>query len=236
MRVPIGLALLVCACWLVPISADAQLALIQGAPFTATRTRVINDGEQSYSVSGRVARSSNGSTYEEMPDHKTGEIFLIAIWDVPGQRSVLLDLKRKQYSVKPQSVRVGQIASGDALRDQIEYLKTLKPYQTAMDNGTTGEVTPLGFRTQDGFVEFGRRTVFELRPTSTLKSKVWEEWTVPALQLTVENTGFNAEGKPASVTRLTDIQTKEPDAHLFEIPSDFTPLTVPGAVNGTRSH
>jgi hypothetical protein len=209
------------------VSARAQLGLIKGSPCEATKTKTVSLPDDSFSVSSRVARSSNGSTYEEVPSRKTGEIVLIHILDVPGKRSIILDVKRKFYWIQPMSLPpTSNLSSAEALQKYIEFLKTWKGDHTS-DNGVETERIPLGFRTQDGFLEFGVRTVFDHLPSSwTLKEKVWEDWSIPTLAIPVEKTGFDSNNKPDQITKYSNIQTTEPDPHLFEIPQDYSPSPV----------
>ena len=209
------------------VPASAQFSLVRGSPFEATKTLTVSLPGNSFSISGRVARSSNSSTYEEMPNVKTGEIDMIHILDVPGQRGILLDVKRKFYWIQPISLStIGNLPSSEALQKHIEFLRTWKGAHTS-DNGVETEKTPMGFRTQDGFVEFGIRTVFDHMPSSwSLKEKVWEEWTIPSLAISVEKIGFDSNNKPEQITRYSDIRTTEPDPDLFEIPPGYSPAPV----------
>lgn len=228
MRTWIRYLLILVFCSLSAMTANAQLSLVKGLPFEATRTRIVDLPGNNYTVSGTVARSSNGSTYEEHQNPKTGEIDLITITDVPGNRAIFLDVKRRFYSIQLLNLSpVGNRPSNEALQ---KYVETLKPTHT-VDDGYDTETTYLGFRTQDGFLEFGRRMVFDSVPaSSTLKEKIWEDWTIPALSLTVEKTGFDSDNKPVQVTKFSDIRTEEPDPGLFEIPPGYSPRPA-GPVN-----
>jgi hypothetical protein len=222
-RIRIRYAVLLLYCCIGVVSARAQLGVIKGSPCEATKTRTVNLPDDSFSVSGRVARSSNGSTYEEMPNHKTGEIDLIQIFDAPGQRSITLDVRRKLYWVQPQSLSIGTLSSAEALQKHIEFLRTWKGDHTS-DNGVETERIPLGFRTEDGFLEFGVRRVIDHMPSSwTLKEKVWEDWDIPTLAIPVEKVGFDSNNKPDQIIKYSNIRTTEPDPHLFEIPRGYSP-------------
>jgi hypothetical protein len=209
------------------VPASAQMSLIKGSPFEAIKTRTVNLPGDSFSVSGRVARSSNSSTYEEMPNAKTGEIEMIHILDAPGRRTIFLDLKRKVYWVQPASFsEIGNLQSKEASQKYIEFLRTWKGDHSS-ENGVETERTPLGFRMQDGFLEFGVRTVINHMPSSwSLKEKVWEDWTIPALAISVEKVGFDSNNKPDQITRYSNIRTTEPDPDLFEIPPGYSPAPV----------
>lgn len=224
MRTLIRYSLILIFCFPGVVRTNAQMSLIKGLPFEATRTRIVTLPGDSYTVSGMVARSSNGSTYEEIRNHETGEIGLIHILDAPGRRSIFLNVKRRSYIIQPVNLApLGDAPSKEALEKDIEFLKTLKPTRTVEDGYDT-ETTYLSFRTQDGFLEFGRRMVFDSVPASSkLQQKIWEDWEIIGLSLTVEKTGFDRDNKPVQITRFLNIKTKEPDPSLFEIPSGYAP-------------
>ncbi len=227
MRTLIQHSMIFVFCYAGTASAGAQyFSLIKGSPIEATKTVTVSRAGESYSVSSRVARSSNSSTYVAIPNNKTGETVMIIILDIPGSRSILLDVTHKSYSVTLYSVpAIGDRPSKKALQRDLEFLRKLKPAHTSQ-NGYEVETTSLGFRTQDGFLEIGRRTVYDhLPPSSSLKEKIWEDWSIPALSIVAEKTGFDSDNKPLQRVRLTDIRTEEPDPHLFEIPQDYSPVT-----------
>lgn len=230
MRTRIRYSLVLVFCGLSALIANAQMSLVKGVPFEATRTRIINLPGDNYTVSSMVARSSNGSTYKEHRDPKTGELDLINIIDVPGNRGIVLDVKHKFYSIQPLNLAtVGSRSSDEAQQKYVEYLKTLKPTRT-QEEGYETETTPLGFRTQNGFLEFGRRMVFDnVSPSSSigsLKQKTWEDWWAISLSIFVEKIGFDADNKPVQITKISNIRTEEPDPRLFEIPPGYTPWPV----------
>lgn len=224
MRFPVKGWITVALCALAFNTANAQpVPLMKGAPFQGTKTRTINQPGEQYTVSSVVARSSDGSTYEEIPDRQTGTPVFILISDAPGMRRIFLDVKRKFYSVQPFSESIPNAPTPDQLQKNLDFLKTL----TATHESQGGYVitkTPLGFRTQDGFVVYGTRSVYErLPPSSKLTEKIWETWWIPALNLDVEKTGIGTDGKPVQTTKFTNILIKEPDASLFEIPAGYVP-------------
>ena len=217
--------LVLAMCVLPAVSALAQFELVKKSPFEATKTRTVSRSDGTYTVSDRVARSSDSSTYEEIRDLKTGELIYINIVDVPGRRSIFLDVKAKTYSFPETSLPavIPDPSSSEDLQKYIDYLKTLRPTHEA-DGDSDRDITPLGFRTEKGFQEFGRRIVFtRLAPTSSLKEKVWDDWRIPALSVTVEKVGLDAAGNPSNAWKLTDIRAQEPDPRLFEIPEGYAP-------------
>lgn len=223
--------IIVSLCALAFSTADAQLIpVMRGAPFQATKTLTINRPGEQYTVSSVAARSSDGSTHEEIPDLRTGAPAYILIADVPGMRRIFLDVKRKLYTVSELTESfLSNAPAPDQLQKRIDGLKTLTATHDSQD-GYERTTTPLGFRTQDGFITFGSRTVYErLPPSSKLTEKIWETWWMPALSLDVEKVGIGADDKPVSTTKFTNIHTKEPDTSLFEIPAGYVLLPPPPA-------
>jgi hypothetical protein len=222
------------ACWIavglcsvVAGGARAQIDMIKTAPFEAVRT-ISHAGSEHFTVSCKVARRSNGSTYQEMPDSRTGSTAYIMIQDAPGKRSILLDIRRKSYSITELSISsIPEARSPEQLQRLIERIKTQEPIHGLQD-GVNVTTTSLGLRTRDGFIENGQRRVMERPPASSLlKEQIWETWWIPALNVQVEQSGFDADNKVAQTTKLTDIRRTEPDPRLFEIPPDYVPSPPP---------
>ena len=210
-------------------TTDAQLVTVmKGAPFQATKTLTVNQPGEQYTVSSVVARGSDGSTYEELPDIRTGAPEIIFLADAPGMRRIVLDVKRKFYSIQPfLESSIPNAPTPDQLQKNLDSLKTLKASHDSQD-GYEVTKTPLGFRTQDGFVAYGTRRVYErVPPSSKLTDKIWEDWWMPALSLDIEKTGIGANNKPTHATKFTNIRTKEPDASLFEIPANYVAWPLP---------
>jgi hypothetical protein len=87
------------------------------------------------------------------------------------------------------------------------------------------EEEDLGTKVYGGFTVTGRRyrSVVEAGRVGNDKpfANVREEWFSPVLKMVVMHTNENPrDGR--SVWKLADIQPVEPDAVLFQIPSDYT--------------
>jgi len=221
------IAVLCCAHFL---AAHAQIAFVKDAPFQATRITTNNQSGELVTTEARVGRSSNGSTYQEFLDARTGAVQMVLIADVSRRKTISLNLRTGTYTTGDLSVSsVPGAPTPDEIKKLIDVIKTLKPMRSSMEDvGTT--TTPLGVRTQDGFMETGQRLVLDSLPLgSHLKEKVWESWSIPSLGVTVENTGFDDNNKPSASVKLINIQTKEPDPNLFEIPPRFTLWTPPSS-------
>jgi hypothetical protein len=181
-----------------------------------------------FTVSCKVARSSSGSTYQEMPNNRTGAPAYIMIQDAVGKRSILLDVRRKSYSINELSISsIPEARSPEQVQKLIERIKTQEPIH-GLQNGVNVTTTSLGLRSRDGVIEYGQRRVMERPPASSkLKEQIWETWWIPELNVQVEQSGFDANNKIAQTTKLSDIQRIEPDPQLFEIPRGYVPTSPP---------
>jgi hypothetical protein len=213
-----------------PLHAQFSIEPVRGVPFDATLTRTIDRADQKSTAKGKVARNSDGSSYQEIADPGTGEIFLIMITDIPHQQQISLDVRRKIYYIQPSNISPADVinpATPEQLRKAAEPYKPGTPKRYT--NGeTVTEETMLGSRTADGFVEYGRRDqLLQLPASSKLTERLWEEWRIDSLYVTAEKVGYGDDNKPAMTIKLSDIKTSEPDAKLFEIPAGYTPAPPP---------
>jgi hypothetical protein len=203
--------------------AQSGAALVTGVPLSATVVSTNGDPAQTSIV--KYARASNGSTYTELPAGPRERMGAVSIMDVPNRRYIMLDPNTKTYSVQMANIpkmNPGQVDDAQ-LRERIEKYRAT-PAKHFAEDGREGDTIPLGFRTVDGFVEYGTKTIYTKLPqTSRLGQKVWEQWYVPALYIPADNTGFDDAGNAVRTTKFTDIKASEPDAHLFEIPKDYVP-------------
>jgi hypothetical protein len=212
-------------------AAVAQISPMKNTPFQATRTIIAdNRNGVSYTTTGMVARSSNGSTYQLNPDPKSGAPGTVAITDIPGQRHIILWVQRKIYTITPDpNIAAIDAPSPEVQQKNLESYKSMKQSHSAQ-GGTGVDEIPLGLRTQDGLVEVGRRTVMDSLPASwTIKEKVWEDWYSIFLGINVEKVAFDDTGRPDFKEILSNIKQAEPDPSLFQIPADYTraPFSVP---------
>jgi len=205
------------------VATGAQISPVAGAPFTATRVHTSPDG---VTVQAKIARASNGSVYEEIPDVRPGHLPLASILDIANHRRVFLRGDTKTYTVQPDHTVPRTLDVSDAaVQERVERFRGLPPRHD-VDGEQEADVVPIGLRVVEGQTEYGmRRTFVKLAATSKLRERVWEMWDRPSLMLTVETVGIDDAGRPASITKLTNIQAVEPDARLFEIPADYTPST-----------
>lgn len=160
-------------CCTLSTAANAQISYVKGAPFQATKITTNSHSGEPVTSQALVGRNSDGSTYEEFLDAKTGTVQMILVSNVPRQKRFALYLKTKTYTMgdfSPPSVP--DAPTPVEVKKSIDAAKTLQPMRSSMGGvGTT--VTPLGVRTQDGLLESGQRLVLDsIPPGSNLKEKI----------------------------------------------------------------
>jgi hypothetical protein len=208
----------------VALGPVVPIQLITGAPFQATLVKTDNRSGQHITSSVTVARSATGSTYWEMSDD-TGATSIILIQDVPKRRFISLDVTKRFYSVGPLNLPspFPDAPSPAVVKQMIAQCENKQTYHNSGD-GYDSSSSYIGTRTQDGFIECGERVVYnQIPPTSKLSAKIWQNWTIPAMNLSVEYVAFDDNNQPIMSQKLTDIRLGEPNPSLFEIPSGYTP-------------
>ncbi len=203
---------------------------VTGAPFSATIstqvTQVLADGNRiDRATSGIIARDSQGRTRRDMT------LAIIGAWGASGQsaphvvfindrvagaRYILQPDKKIARKLRwmPRGKHGGAGAQGD-----VEYEASGK---LDSSNVTT---TSLGTQTINGVQAQGTRTTRTI-PAGTIGNAnaiaiTNERWYSPELQTVVmskRSDPFTGE----TTFQLTNIQRQEPDASLFQIPSDYT--------------
>jgi hypothetical protein len=221
------LAILTFLCGLSAIALGPVVPLqnVKGAPFQATLVKTSIRSGQQITTSGTVARNSNGSTYWEVAGAHPGLDSIIIIQDVPNHRTITLYQKGNVYSITPlnAALPIRDAPSPQVVKQRIAQCEKKQMYHNSGD-GYDSSSTMLGARMQNGFVECGERVVYhQIPPTSQLAAKIWENWTIPALELSAEYIGYDDNNQAVVTQKLTDIHAGEPDSTLFEIPAGYTP-------------
>jgi hypothetical protein len=225
------LAILTFLCGLSAIALGPVVPLqnVKGAPFQATLVKTSIRSGQQITTSGTVARNSNGSTYWEVAGIHPGLDSIVIILDVPNHRTITLYQKTNFYSIGPldATIPISDAPSLQVVKQRIAQCEKKQTYHN-LGEGYDSSDTNLGSRMQDGFVECGERVVYhQIPPTSRLAAKIWENWTIPALDLSVEYIGYDNNNQPVMTQKLTDIHVGEPDSTLFEIPPGYIPSPLP---------
>jgi hypothetical protein len=184
-----------------------RISIRSGAAFVAVRSAQHTNGDLSVST-GLVARSSNGSTYEELT---TNGVTLITIVDVPHQRTIILDPKRHEYQI---GLSPG-LRAAELVPENPENYAQMLSTRPAKITSEDGVMTQIGRKKIEGFDVFGK--TFESHD-----GHVQETWYCPKLDLNL-NTKMQTNGNgPDTETKFTQIQLAEPDPKLFEIPAGYT--------------
>jgi hypothetical protein len=196
---------------------------VTGAPFTATistkTTQVLADGNRiDRTTTGTIARDGQGRTRRDMTLPAIGPWatadqaapHVIFINDVVSGTQYVLDTNRKIAH------EVRLVRGRRRIRIQADPPGT----QGAGDVATT----PLGTKTINGVSAQGTRYTRTIPAGQIGNEKpiviTTERWYSPELHLYVL-TRTNDPMRGDSVRQLTDIQTKEPNPSLFQVPSDY---------------
>jgi len=199
---------------------------VTGAPFTATfstqSTHALADGNQiQRTTSGAFARDSQGRTRREMTLPAIGPFttegktppHAIFISDPVAGVNYILHANRKTADTIPMRTRKGG-RNADA---EPGFRRELRN-----DNGVT---TDLGTQMINGISAQGTRITRTIPAGAIGNAKpiviTVERWYSPELQ-TYVMTKRTDPMMGDTVTQLTNIQRQEPDATLFQVPSDYS--------------
>jgi hypothetical protein len=198
---------------------------VTGAPFSATfsteRTQVLADGNRiQRATTGTITRDSQGRTRREMT------LPAIGPWAASARSA-------------PHVVFINDVVAGTqyVLDTDLKIAHKLRPFghgnhlqierRTGMPPADQGNVTTvsLGTRTVNGVIANGTRDTRTIPAGQIGNEKpiviTTERWYSPDLQTTV----MSKRSDPRigeTLFELTNIQRKEPDASLFQVPSDYT--------------
>jgi len=204
----------------------AQIALITGAPFTASILDT-HDGKKAY-VS-YLARASNGSTYEARMD-SDGRTMTVDIQDVPNNRYIGLRPQPPSYTYNITPPREGKFItqSIDRYREFLQAVQNKeareaasKPEWVDMYGAHHHPVVP-GAIKQDGMTLFGSLDYLTYADGKTVAEEHWRS----DMGLFVSdkiNEDSPTGGKSSRISKVTNLHLGEPDPKLFEIPVEYFP-------------
>jgi hypothetical protein len=180
---------------------------ITGSPFVATRIVTSTDVKGEHVTFGTIARRSDGSVYLEMKgiDGKGS----VVIWDMTKHRGIQLYPEAHIYALfsfdlKPQTLAPGYAQS---------FLSSVEAPGSKRTSGEW-EITTIGVREMEGL-----QTVGYLQTTAQGRS--FEHWYSPVLGFNIVSKGYQPAEGGRSETHIQQIQLREPDAKLFEIPDGY---------------
>ncbi len=204
---------------------------VTGAPFSATistqTTQVLADGNHiNRTTTGTIARDTQGRTRRDMTLPIIGE------WGTSGSAAphvVFIDdsVAGTRYILQPDKKIARKMASsgkgkhGGEGGEQGDVVYGAG----ARSKGRNVATTSLGTQTINGVLAEGTRTTLTI-PAGAVGNAhpiviTNERWYSPELQTIVmskRSDPFNGE----TTFQLTNIQKQEPDASLFQVPSDYT--------------
>ncbi|MBZ5695658.1 MAG: DUF4412 domain-containing protein [Acidobacteriia bacterium] len=207
--------------------------MVTGAPFSATystqTTQVLADGNKiERSNSGTFARDGQGRTRREMSLPAIGPWaasrqtapHVVFINDAVAGTQYILETDRKIARKMQRPPR--RMRRGGALGYAPLPPSASMPAPNKRNDVTT---TSLGSQTINGVLAEGTRTTRTI-PAGAIGNAnpiviTHERWYSPDLQ-TVMMTKRSDPRTGETVFQLTDIQRQEPDASLFQVPSDYT--------------
>ena len=207
---------------------------ITGAPFTATfsaqTTQVLADGNRiQRSTNGNFARDGNGRTRQDLT------LPAIGPWATSGKTPphvVLINdpVASVHYALEPDKKIARKMPAPRSARKRKGRPSAFCPEN---QNGVT--TTSLGTQTMDGCTVQGTRTTRTIAAGAIgnqFRSRyVVERWYSPDLQMNVMIKRSDPR-TGQTVFQLTNIQREEPDASLFQVPSDYTVKQGPGGPKG----
>ncbi|MDR3745820.1 MAG: hypothetical protein P4K80_06790 [Acidobacteriaceae bacterium] len=194
---------------------------LPNAPFQAVNTLSITDGNGTRVVSGKIARNSDGSVYQESWKPGASEPEQIFIVDVPNHQFIQLYPGKKTYTIRSNPNIAALKASTMTTEQQIQQAEQAKPKHIERA-GLVQDVQPLGKKEVEGVVVIGelitnRKPGVGMEDTETSS----EKWASPDLQLTLLTKTHDARSKTDSVSTLSHVVREEPDLGLFRIPVGY---------------
>jgi hypothetical protein len=196
--------------------ALAQMtAHVLDAPFTATVTS--NGVGQTPVKMMRIARASNGSTYRG-PYERDGRYSMVFIEDVPNHRRI-------EYQVGPQEFRnhTYRLTTDNFFTESLEeHRARLRRNGCGDDNdkvkgGRLYHYTPLGEKSDDGMILFGRRVEETFDDGTKRVNEYWDS----DLGIQVSRTEDGPKPGRHGSWVVIDIRREEPDPSLFQVPKEY---------------
>jgi hypothetical protein len=195
-----------------PFTADATLTIVEVAAGGAKRQ---------WTTTRHLYRDSTGRArvdYEAPVSSTVGKTRRVAvILSMPERRTSMVDPETHTIRRLPRDVMNGQF-SGWA---QFDIPVGLADFRTfGLDFGATADAEPIGERRIEGLRAIGWRLTGGADP-----SQQDERWESPELRMVLRAQFVDGRSHAEIDYRVTNIRRVEPDAHLFEIPTDYTMVT-----------
>lgn len=209
-----GVFLALVLCGAVRDSALAQsVANVLGSPFTAT---VVSNPEGQAPVKRwRIARASDGSTYRG-PYERDGKLSLVSIADVPNHRRVEYMLGPREFRNHTYRLTTEKFFT-ESVEEHRARLGCCIPDHDKVKGGRLFHFTPLGEKSDDGMILFGRRVEETYDDGTKRVSEYWDS----DLGIEVSRTVDGPQPGRHESWVVTDIRREEPDPSLFQVPKEY---------------
>ena len=201
---------------------------VVNAPFTADATLTVveatKSGPRTWTTTRHIYRDATGRArvdYEApLPNGKTRMVAVILQEPQPRPghaRAYTVDADTRTIRRESRGLMNLQF-SGWAQFDIAVGLSDFRNF--AIDMGATADVEPIGERRIEGLAAVGWRLT-----GSADSSQPDERWESPELHMVLRASFVDGRTHAAIDYRLTNIRRVEPDARLFEMPTDYTMVT-----------
>jgi len=213
---------------------NMNIPQIRNAPFVAVNTITTTDSKGTHPAVGKVARNSAGSTYVEIWRTDANQLTEILILDVPGKRSIKLEVEKKWYAVDEDPTLTARDLPPGSTAQQIDQPQNMNSTHTE-DNGLTRDILPLGKKEIEGIMTLGSmETAHKSGLGPDARDYTTENWFSPELQIMLLHVTHDSLKGSEMVSSLSHVQRVEPDPALFQIPADYQrdPLNAQAAAAG----
>lgn len=175
---------------------------------------------------GRVARSSDGSTYVELIDEATKQMAEVLIFDVQNHRELVLDVRNRRYREIAVPQLEGREVPVDFVAEQLRVAAMEKDVSMRrVKDGVESTWTRLGVKRVAGLESVGsmevRRPLAATGEAADGPAEVDESWISVDLGVAVLRVRHDPLTDEDTQVAMTEILRAEPEAKLFQVPAGY---------------
>lgn len=199
---------------------------LKDVPFRAVQVIVRRGPGGVVETRGRLARSSDGSTYVELIDGATKQAAEVLIFDVPNHRELVLDVRNRRYRVMALPQLEGKEAPVDFVAEQLRVAAMEKNVSMQrVKDGVESTWTRLGVRRVAGLESVGsmevRRPLAAAGEAADGPAEADESWISVDLGVAVLRVRHDPLTDEDTEVAMTEILRAEPEAKLFQVPAGY---------------
>ena len=199
---------------------------LKDVPFRALQVIVRRGASGTVETRGMVARNSEGSTYVQLVDRESKELAEVLIFDVPGRRELVLNMRSRTYRVIAAPALAGRQPPIDFVADQLRAGMAERDSSVrSVKNGVEFTWKGLGVRRVGGLETIGsrevRRPLAAVGESSDGPAEVDERWISVDLGIAVLESRHDPLRDEDTEVSLTEVLRTEPDPRLFTVPQGF---------------